>query len=165
MAIKFSDIFANANNDIINNPKLEEFFSKTRDMAEAVGKKSAEHLELSRKRIEYLDAKTKLSRLYEKFGRMQYHAYIGETVDQNELDSVADRIAVLKEKADALNQEIEAAKAQFNDAVSTATKKTKDAFQKEFDKMNNTAEVSVTADEVDVSQAENAPDGAKDESK
>lgn len=37
MAIKFGDLFAS--NDIINNPKLEEFLNKTRDVAETFGKK------------------------------------------------------------------------------------------------------------------------------
>ncbi len=152
MAIKFSDIFGT--NDIMNNPKLEELFNKTRDMAETVSKKSAEHLEISRKKVECLDAKTKLARLYEKFGELQYDLYIGEPVEQSELDEIADRIALLKEKIDTLTAEIDEAKAQFNEAVTTATKKTRDAFQKEFDKINKN-EVTVSADEVEVTEANN----------
>ena len=52
----FSDFFTTR-----NNPKLDEMLAKTRDMAETVSKKSAEHLELSRKRVELLDTKSKLS--------------------------------------------------------------------------------------------------------
>lgn len=152
MAMKFSDIFGT--NDLMNNPKLEEVFNKTRDMAETVSKKSAEHLEMSRKKVECLDAKTKLSRLFEKYGELQYNSYIGEEVNQSELEDVANRIALLKEKIELLTIEIEEAKMQFNEAVASATKKTRDAFQKEFDKMNKT-EVTVEADDVEVTDASN----------
>lgn len=152
MAMKFSDIFGT--NDLMNNPKLEEVFNKTRDMAETVSKKSAEHLEMSRKKVECLDAKTKLSRLFEKYGELQYNSYIGEEVNQFELEDVANRIALLKEKIELLTIEIEEAKLQFNEAVASATKKTRDAFQKEFDKMNKT-EVTVEADDAEVTDASN----------
>lgn len=152
MAMKFSDIFGT--NDLMNNPKLEEVFNKTRDMAETVSKKSAEHLEMSRKKVECLDAKTKLSRLFEKYGELQYNSYIGEEVNPSELEDVANRIALLKEKIELLTIEIEEAKMQFNEAVASATKKTRDAFQKEFDKMNKT-EVTVEADDVEVTDASN----------
>lgn len=150
MAIKFGDLFAS--NDIINNPKLEEFLNKTRDVAETFGKKSAEHLEISRKKVECLDAKTKLARLYEKFGRLQYDVYIGEPAQQSDIEELADMIALTKEKIESLKAEIETAKAQFNDAVNSATKKTRDAFHKEFDKMNKN-EVTVSAEEVEVTEA------------
>lgn len=153
MALKFSDIF-NTNDININNPKLEEVFNKTKDMAETVSKKSAEHLEISRKKIECIDAKAKLAKAFEKYGQLQYSVYIGETVDPDELESIASRISIIKEKIDSLTKEIEIAKAQFNEAVSAATKKTKDAFQKEFDKMNNT-DTDFSADEdnqVDVTE-------------
>lgn len=152
MAMKFSDIFGT--NDLMNNPKLEEVFNKTRNMAKTVSKKSAEHLEMSRKKVECLDAKTKLSRLFEKYGELQYNSYIGEEVNQSELEDVANRIALLKEKIELLTIEIEEAKLQFNEAVSSATKKTRDAFQKEFDKMNKT-EVTVEADDAEVTDASN----------
>ncbi|MCH5320927.1 MAG: hypothetical protein J1E36_04145 [Eubacterium sp.] len=110
MSIKFNDIFGS--DAAINNPKLEEFFNKTVDMAEALGKKSAEHLEISRKRIECLDAKTKLSKLYEKYGELQYSLFIGEEIDSAELEDIANRISLLKEKISVLTEEIEEAKAQ-----------------------------------------------------
>lgn len=135
MALKFSDIF-NTNDININNAKLEEVFNKTKDMAETVGKKSAEHLEISRKRIECIDAKAKLAKLFEKYGELQYNISIGEDVDSAELGSLVLRITEIKEKISALTLEIETAKTQFNEAVSTATKKTRDVIQKEFEKMN-----------------------------
>lgn len=139
MAIKFSDIFNNGDFNI-NNEKLEEVFNKTKDVAESVGKKSVEHLEISRKRVECLDAKTKLAKAYEKFGRLQYEAYIGNEADTHEIEGIAIKISELKNKIDSLTQEIEVAKAEFNEAVANATKKTRDAFQKEFDKKNKPEE-------------------------
>lgn len=135
MAIKFSDIF-NANDINMNNQKLEEVLSKTKTVAETFGKKSAEHLEVSRKKVEILDAKTKLSRAYEKYGEMQYNALIGIEPNQQILDDTAVKISQYREKIALLSEEVERAKAEFNEAVATATKKTRDAFQKEFDKMN-----------------------------
>ncbi len=135
MAIKFSDIF-NANDINMNNQKLEEVLSKTKTVAETFGKKSAEHLEISRKKVEILDAKTKLSRAYEKYGEMQYNALIGIEPNQQMLDDTAVKISQYREKIALLSEEVERAKAEFNEAVATATKKTRDAFQKEFDKMN-----------------------------
>lgn len=151
MAIKLSDIFGSADLNI-NNQKLEEMFNKTKDMAETVSKKSAERLEMSRKMIECLDAKTKLSKLYERYGEMQYNSFIGEEIDAVELEGIANRIADLKTKIDELNSEIDEAKVEFSEAVVNATKKTRDAFQKEFDKMNK-AEVTINPDEVDVTEA------------
>lgn len=151
MAIKLSDIFGSADLNI-NNQKLEEMFNKTKDMAETVSKKSAERLEMSRKMIECLDAKTKLSKLYEKYGEMQYNSFIGEEIDSVELEGIANRIADLKEKIDELNSEIDEAKVEFSEAVVNATKKTRDAFQKEFDKMNK-PEVTVEPEEVEVTEA------------
>lgn len=135
MAIKFSDIF-NVNDINMNNQKLEEVLSKTKTVAETFGKKSAEHLEVSRKKVEILDAKTKLSRAYEKYGEMQYNALIGIEPNQQMLDDTAVKISQYREKIALLSEEVERAKAEFNEAVATATKKTRDAFQKEFDKMN-----------------------------
>ncbi|MDE5985070.1 MAG: hypothetical protein K2H13_07450 [Eubacterium sp.] len=151
MAIKLSDIFGSADLNI-NNQKLEEMFNKTKDMAETVSKKSAERLEMSRKMIECLDAKTKLSKLYEKYGEMQYNSFVGEKIDSVELEGIANRIADLKEKIDELNVEIDEAKVEFSEAVVNATKKTRDVFQKEFDKMNK-AEVIIPTDEVEVTEA------------
>lgn len=146
MAIKFGDFFSGSEINI-NNEKLEEVFSKTKDAAEMFGRKSAEHLEISRKRVECLDAKTKLSKLYEKFGKIQYEAMIGIESDPEEIEDIVNRITMLKDKIDLLSAEIEEAKAQFNDAVANATKKTRDVFQREFDRKSNN-EVTVDADEV-----------------
>lgn len=53
MAIKLSDLFGSMD-EAFNNPKLEEMFNKTKDIAENMSKKSAERLEISRKRLNFL---------------------------------------------------------------------------------------------------------------
>lgn len=110
MSIKFSDMF-NSSEFNLNNPKVEEILNKTRDVAEQVGKKSAEHLELSRKKLECLDIKAKLMKQYEKFGRIHYNAFIGEEVEQEQIEALAAEISALNDKLDMLNIEIEEAKA------------------------------------------------------
>ena len=62
MAIKLSELFCSMD-EAFNNPKLEEMFNKTKDVAENMSKKSAERLEISRKKVELLDAKAKLAKL------------------------------------------------------------------------------------------------------
>lgn len=76
----------------------------------------------------------------------------GAWLQQSDIEELADMIALTKEKIESLTAEIETAKAQFNDAVNSATKKTRDAFYKEFDKMNKN-EVTVSAEEVEVTEA------------
>ncbi len=147
MASKFSDFF-NYPNAQFNNKKIEEVIEKTKDAAESFGKKSVEHLEVSRKMVECLDAKAKLNKLYEKFGEINYNAYIGETVNGAELEDIANRIAELKEKVSQLDVEIEIAKSKFNDAVSAAAQKTRDAFQKSQSE-TDAKEVEVQAEESD----------------
>lgn len=96
-----------------NNPKFsnfEEMLSKTKDMAQMLNKRSAQCIEVSRKRVEYLDAKSKLSKAYEKFGRLQYKASLGEDVDENEYAVAVADIAALISKIDDLNEEIDTSK-------------------------------------------------------
>lgn len=150
MGIKFSDIF-NSNDININNPKIEEVLNKTKDVAEAVGKKSAERLEISRKKVEILDAKAKASRLYEKLGEIYYNSLKSEAPDLENVDDIAAKISQLQDKIDTLSVEIEEAKAQFNDTVSDMTRKTKNVIHREFDKTNKR---EVTVDAVDTVDAE-----------
>lgn len=147
MAIKFSDIF-NTNDINMNNQKIEEMLNKTRSVAETLGKKSAEHLEVSRKKVEILDAKTRLAKLYEKFGEIYYNSLMGIEPDEQAVEDITAKITQYREKIADLSEEVERAKVQFNEAVANATKKTRDAFQKEFDKMNkNEVTVEPESDE------------------
>lgn len=147
MAIKFSDIF-NANDINMNNQKIEEMLNKTKSVAESLSKKSAEHLEISRKKVEILDAKTRLAKLYEKFGEIYYNSLMGIEPDVQEVEDITAKITQFREKIATLSEEVERAKMQFNEAVASATKKTRDAFQKEFDKRNKN-EVTVEPESVE----------------
>lgn len=78
MAKKFGDLFGNMDDVFsgakISNFDLDDMLSRTRTFTEEVSKKSAEALELSRKKVECLDIKAKLSKAYERYGRLAYEA-------------------------------------------------------------------------------------------
>ncbi len=137
MAFKFGDTEFN-----INNPKLEEMLNKTRGVAESLGKRSAEGIELSKKKIETLDAKAKLSKLYEKFGELQYKGFIGEEIDDSQLAGMAAEISAVKDRLDLLNEEVEELKATLSNSVADMAQKTREAFQKDAE--------TETPDEVEV---------------
>ena len=147
MAIKLSELFGSMD-EAFNNQKLEEMFNKTKDVAENMSKKSAERLEISRKKVELLDAKAKLSKLYEKFGKLQYLKYIGEEVSDEEITDCANAIADNKEKIQLYTAEIEKAKAEFNESMANMAKKTKEAYS-----VDNSTKNEVKADSVEVVEA------------
>ena len=147
MSIKLSELFGSMD-EAFNNQKLEEMFNKTKDVAENMSKKSAERLEISRKKVELLDAKAKLSKLYEKFGKLQYLKYIGEEVSDEEITDCANAIADNKEKIQLYTAEIEKAKAEFNESMANMAKKTKEAFS-----VDNCTKTEAKADSVEVVEA------------
>lgn len=89
-------------NNVRKNPGFEDMLNKTKQYA----KKSAEAIEISRKKIELLDAKTKLSKAYEKFGKQQFAIYDGEEANEQELEATANEIIILKGQVEYLDQEI-----------------------------------------------------------
>ena len=89
-------------NNVRKNPGFEDMLNKTKQYA----RKSAEAIEISRKKIELLDAKTKLSKAYEKYGKQQFAIYDGESVDEQELEATANEIIILKGQVEYLDQEI-----------------------------------------------------------
>ncbi|HBA93400.1 MAG TPA: hypothetical protein DCZ02_02155, partial [Ruminococcaceae bacterium] len=101
----FNDVINSVDEAINNakkNPNIEEMLNKTK----AYAKKSAEAIEISRKKIELLDAKTKLSKAFEKYGRLQFDIFNGEEVDDIKLNSCTDEIIMLKSQAEFLEQDI-----------------------------------------------------------
>lgn len=97
--------------DVLNSAKrgnFDEVLSKTRAYAEIATKKSAERLEISKKKIELLDAKTKLSKAYEKFGKIQFDAYDGADINEDEHNACLEEIVFLKSRIDFIKEEIEA---------------------------------------------------------
>ena len=93
--------------DNIKISNFDELFSKTKTVAESLNKKSAQAFDISRKRLDYLDAKAKISKLYEKFGRIQFKAFVGEEIDENELDMLTAQIITYREKLDNLKTQLE----------------------------------------------------------
>lgn len=154
MPIKFSDIFGSAQ-ESFNNEKLEEVFNKTKDVAESVSKKSAERIELSRKRVELFDIKARLSKLYEKYGKLQYGIRIGDEIGQEVLTDYENQIAELREKIDIYTKEIEEAKAAFNESMAQAAKRTRDAFCQDGKEVqaDEAVDVTVSGDDIIVEEA------------
>lgn len=102
--------------EVLNSAKhgnFEEVLAKTRSYAERATKKSAERLEISKKKIELLDSKTKLAKAYEKFGKLQYSAYEGNEISEEELDACLQEIQLQKSRADLLDAEISELRAVF----------------------------------------------------
>lgn len=106
--------------EVLNSAKhgnFEEVLNKTKSYAEDAAKKSAERLEISKKKIELLDSKTKLVKAYENFGKIQFEAYEGKSVSQEELDACIEEITLQKNRADLLDKEIEELKAVFSEPL------------------------------------------------
>ena len=106
----------NGVDEVINNAKqgnFDEIISKTKSYAQRATRRSAERLEISRKKIELLDTKTKLSKAYEKLGKLTYAIDEGEEVNADDLASCRAEIQLQKMRSDLLNKEIEELKAIF----------------------------------------------------
>lgn len=135
----FNDVI-NSVDEAINNAKkngsIDEVINKTKEYA----KKSAQAIEISRKRIELLDTKTKLAKAYEKYGKQQFAIYEGKEVNQDELNASCEEIVMLKSQSEFLEAEIEA----FKEAVAAQV----DA------KMNPKKDEDVVVDESDIEVVE-----------
>ena len=135
----FNDVI-NSVDEAINNAKkngsIDEVINKTKEYA----KKSAQAIEISRKRIELLDTKTKLAKAYEKYGKQQFTLYEGKEVNQDELNASCEEIVMLKSQSEFLEAEIEA----FKEAVAAQV----DA------KMNPKKDEDVVVDESDIEVVE-----------
>ena len=135
----FNDVI-NSVDEAINNAKkngsIDEIINKTKEYA----KKSAQAIEISRKRIELLDTKTKLAKAYEKYGKQQFALYEGKEVNQDELNASCEEIVMLKSQSEFLEAEIEA----FKEAIAAQV----DA------KMNPKKDEDVVVDESDIEVVE-----------
>ena len=103
-----SDIFSGVDR-VLNSAKhgnFEEVLTKTKNYAEQAGKKSADRIEISKKKVELLDSKTKLNKAYEAYGKLQFDAYSGESVNEEELQAKLQEIQLLKSRIDYLEAEI-----------------------------------------------------------
>lgn len=135
----FNDVI-NSVDEAINNAKkngsIDEVINKTKEYA----KKSAQAIEISRKRIELLDTKTKLAKAYEKYGKQQFALYEGKEVNQDEINASCEEIVMLKSQSEFLEAEIEA----FKEAIAAQV----DA------KMNPKKDEDVVVDEPDIEVVE-----------
>ncbi len=114
----FNDVISGVD-DVISSAKngsFEEVLAKTKSYAEKATRKSAERLEISRKKIELLDSKTKLSKAYEKFGRLEYARRQGEEVNEDEYKSAFAQIDLQKTRAEMIDKEIEELRRLFSEA-------------------------------------------------
>lgn len=121
---KFEDAFGSAK---ISN--IEDVFARAKTVSESINKKSAKCLEISRKRVEYLDAKSKLSKCNEKFGNLNFEILLGNDVDEAEMDQLIAEITAYRERMDVLEKELEEAKSELD---ADNIKKEAEEFKKEM---------------------------------
>ena len=126
---------------------IDDIINATRETAEAIGKKSAERLEISRKRVEYFDAKAKLSKQYEKYGKLNYKLLNGEEVSDTELALTADKIAELLEKTERLSEELEESRDRINEVVSAASQVAQKAYDEIKKEVRGEGSSSAASDE------------------
>ncbi|MBO5495711.1 MAG: hypothetical protein J5964_08340 [Eubacterium sp.] len=126
---------------------IDDIINATRETAEAIGKKSAERLEISRKRVEYFDAKAKLSKQYEKYGKLNYKLLNGEEVSDTELALTADKIAELLEKTERLSAELEESRDRINEVVSAASQVAQKAYDEIKKEVRGEGSSSAASDE------------------
>lgn len=102
---KFENAFSGAK---ISN--IEDVFAKAKTMSDSINKKSAKCLEISRKKVEYLDAKSKLAKSYEKFGSLNFEILLGNEVDEDEMEVLIAEITAYRERMSMLDKELDEAK-------------------------------------------------------
>ncbi len=138
--------------DAFRGSNFESAFSKTKTVADKLNKKGAKYLELSRKNIEYFDTKSKLSKVYAKYGELQYLAFIGEEIDKDKLLSLSNDIADYREKIKILKEELKESE-EYNNT---------EELKKEAERFaNDVKEASKEAKDVIVNQVNQAKDVIK----
>ena len=116
----FNDVISGVD-EVLNSAKhgnFEDVLTKTKTYAEKATKKSAERLEISRKKIELLDSRTKLTKAFEKYGRLQYSAYLGEELDEEAIESALQEIQLQKTRAELLDKEVAELREAFVEGLS-----------------------------------------------
>ena len=114
-----NDIFSGVDH-VLNSAKhgnFEEVLTKTKNYAEQAKEKSAERIEISKKRIELLDSKTKLTKAYEKFGELQYAKCTGEEINDEEIQAAIQEIQLMKSRVEILESEIEEMRKDILDSI------------------------------------------------
>ncbi|MDE6385501.1 MAG: hypothetical protein K2L36_05060 [Eubacterium sp.] len=130
---------------------FDELFSKTKIVAESLNKKSAKAFDLSRKRVEYLDAKAKIAKFYEKYGRLQFSLSMEEEIDENELDMLTAQITAYREKINSLKAELDESTdkeelkreaEELKKEVISASQEAREAIKKQMDEVCRNAKIA-----------------------
>lgn len=141
--------------DAFRGTHFEEAFSKTKIVADKINVKSAKYIELSRKKIEYFDTKSKLSKAYSKYGELKYLEFIGEEVDKDEVLKISNEIADYREKIQVLKEEMKQNEEydnaedlkkeaeRFANDVKDASKEVKDAISNQVKEVKEVKDVIV----------------------
>ncbi len=140
-----NDIFSGVDH-VLNSAKhgnFEEVLTKTKNYAEQATKRSAERLEVSKKRIELLDSKTKLNKAYEAFGKLQFDAYSGEEVDEEAIQAKIQEIQLHKSRAELLEAEL----SEIGDALFETFSKRE--ARRDARKNSESSDIDVDAEVVD----------------
>ena len=126
-------------------------FSKTKIVAESLNKKSAKAFDLSRKRVEYLDATAKIAKFYEKYGRLQFSLSMEEAIDENELDMLTAQITAYREKINSLKaelddstdkEELKREAEELKKEVISASQEAREAIKKQMDEVCRNAKIA-----------------------
>ena len=126
----------NSVDDVLQSAKqgnFEEAFAKTKTIAGKAGKKSAEMLEISRKKIELLDSKTKLAKAYEKFGKLCYDRDHGTDIEGDAYESCVAEIELQLMRSELLDAEIRDLKEKVTETVSKVYQEVSKPFDGEVE--------------------------------
>lgn len=85
---------------------LDDVISKTRSMAEVMGKKSAEAIEISKRKIELIDCKNKLDKAYAVLGKLEYESLYGKVLDEEAVSKAVEDIDQHATKMKKLEEEL-----------------------------------------------------------
>lgn len=152
--------------DAFRGTNFEEAFSRTKTVADKINVKSAKYIELSRKKIEYFDTKSKLSKAYSKYGELQYMKFIGDEIDEKELSELANKIAEYREKINILKEEMKKNE-EYNNAedlkkeAERFASDVKDASKEMKDAISNQVKEAKEVKEVIVNQVKEATEAIK----
>ncbi len=114
--MKHFDEILSGFDEMLKNAKsgsFDEVLNKTKGYAEKATQKGADGIEFSRKKLELMDTKAKLSKAYEAYGKAQYEALEGAPIDEEALQTCIAEIELNKTRAELLEEELAAVKMRF----------------------------------------------------
>lgn len=86
---------------------FDEVINKTRSMAEVVGKKSAEAIEISKRKIELVDCNNKLSKAYAVLGKLEYENLNGKEPNEQAVGKAMEEIDEMVTKVRRIEEELQ----------------------------------------------------------